>query len=310
MRKLVAAAMHKLESSPIHTLSADEFRAYFEYRINNILSDKLALVGNELEYLLCETGPGNLRTDPEFLPLITKKRTFLHKRTDYPDLEALLNKKVNVEKYISEHSNATETQQLLFNIISPYLGHAQTASIDPYIITGEFEGIPVSCLIQNGKWLFPTTELFAFLQQCQAQKKFPVLIAKKISGILFPVFKNISVLGLNTYKIFLPETGQKLIKEITASEEDFPPIKYCNQFYFFTGHNGTETPQGTNPIDTFFETILKNNIGKYSEAFTQSKITIENNFLDTVSHFKKNNPNKNLVNNFRLRQSLIQALEK
>lgn len=310
MRKLVAAAMHKLESSPIHTLSADEFRAYFEYRINNILSDKLALVGNELEYLLCETGPGNLRTDPEFLPLITKKRTFLHKRTDYHDLEALLNKKVNVEKYISEHSNSTETQRLIFNVISPYLGHAQIASIDPLIVTGEFEGIQVSCLIQNGKWLFPTTELFTFLQQCQAQKKFPILISKKISGILFPVFKNISVLGLNAYKIFLPETCQKLIKEITTGEEDFPQIKYCNQFYFFTGPNSEETPQAANPIDTFFETILKNNIGKYATAFTQSKITIEDNFLATLSHLKKNNPNKNLISNFKLRQNLIHALEK
>lgn len=310
MRKIVAAAMHKLESSPIHTLSAEEFKAYFEYRINNILSDKLALVGNELEYLLCETGPGNLRTDPEFLPLITKKKIFILKDNVCPELEALLNKKVHAEQYILENANSAETQRLIFNVISPYLGHAQIASIDPFIITGDFESIPVSCLIQNGKWTLPDIGLFTFLQQCQIKKTFPVVISKKISGILFPVFKNISALGLNIYKTFLPEAGQRLIEDV--KREDLPKIKYCNQFYFFTGPkppDGTETPQETNTIKAFFETILKRNIVTYSDAFTQSKIIVENNFQDTVSHFKKNNPNKNLLKSFALRQKLIQALK-
>jgi len=312
MKKLVAAAMEKLESLPIHTLSGAEFRAYFEYRIDNILAKRLTLVEDELEYLLCETGPGNLRTDPEFVPLITKRKAFKLKDCVGPELDNLLNKKINAEKYISENINSAETQRLMFNVISPYLVQARIVSIEPFIIAGDFEGIPVSCLIQNGKWTLPDTGLFTFLQKCQEQKTFPVLISKKISGILFPVFKNISVLGLNTYKVFLPGAGQKLIEEVKLKEEEAIEIKYCNQFYFFSDPkmpDAAERPPETNTIRTFFETILKNNIIKYNAAFTQPKTVIENNFLDTVSHFKKNNPNRNLIKNYILRQSLIQSLK-
>ena len=312
MRKIVAAAMKKLESAPIHTLSADEFRAYFEHRIKNLLTKKVALVENELEYLLCETGPGNLRTDPEFLPLITKKKAFVHKDSLYTDTGSLLNKKIKAENYIKENINSPQAQQLIFNLISGQIGQAKITSIKPFVIFGYFEGIPVSCLIENGKWLFPDTELFGFLQNCQSQKTFPILISKKISGILFPVFKNISVLGLNTYKILLPKAGERLIEEVKDKTDEFPEVKYCNQFHFFAEPGTTEPSeisQGDNPIRTFFETALKNNILKYNTAFLQSKVTIANNFEDTVSQFKRNNPNKNLLKSFTLRQSLIQALK-
>lgn len=312
MRKIVATAMKKLELGPIHTLSADEFRAYFEYRIKNTLAKKFALVENELEYLLCETGPGNLRTDPEFLPLITRKKAFVNKDSRYQDTESLLNKKIKAENYINENVNSPQTQQLVFNVISGQIGQAKITSIKPFVISGYFEGIPVSCLIENGKWLFPDTELFGFLKNCQSQKTFPILISKKISGILFPVFKNISVLGLNTYKTLLPKAGESLIEEVKDKTAEFPEVKYCNQFHFFAEPGTTESneiSQGDNPIITFFETALKNNIPKYNTAFLQSKVTIANNFEDTVSQFKKNNPNKNLLKNFVLRQSLIQALK-
>ncbi|MBU4502199.1 MAG: hypothetical protein L6420_04040 [Elusimicrobia bacterium] len=98
MKKIILDARDKIESFGLQFLSGDEFRAYFEYRIKNLLSKKVILVGDELEYLLCETGPGNLRTDPEFLPLITKEKTFTEKTfTDktspYQELNSLLLKK-------------------------------------------------------------------------------------------------------------------------------------------------------------------------------------------------------------------------
>jgi hypothetical protein len=305
--------MKKLESSHLHTLSGAEFRAYFEHRIKNILVNKFALTGNELEYLLCEVGPGNLRTDPEFVPLITKKASFIFKDTYYPDLEDLLNKKIDVENYILKSINSAGTQRLLFNIINPYITHAHITSIEPFIIAGKFEGIPVSCLIQNGKWILPNKELFTFLQKCQTQKMFPILISKKISGILFPVFKNISVLGFNAYKVFLPKAGQHLVENTNENREGFREIKYCNQFCFFDGSGtpeGQEAGRPANLIRAFFTAILKNNIHNYQPAFFNSTIDIKDNFLDTVSQFKKNNANKNLIKTYMMRQDLLTDLKK
>lgn len=328
MKKLILAAMKKLESAPVYTLSKDELRAYYEYRINNILKSKLAIVKNELDYLLSETGPGNLRIDPEFIPLITKKHSFTLKDSGYPNLENLLNKKIAVEKYISDNTNSHKTQELIFNLISHHLIHPSIISKEPFIISGVFNGVPVSCLIENGRWVLPDTKLFMFLQQCQKQKTFPIIIAKKISGILFPVFKNIFILGTNTYKIFLPEEGQLLVEEISAMtfhREPVPEmlgnfrtngspldIKYCNQFNFIsdTPPHGTDHTGATDQIHNFFTTILKSNILKYSGAFFSQKIVIGNNFLSTVSHFKKNNANKNLIKNYTLRDNLLATLNK
>lgn len=97
-------------------------------------------------------------------------------------------------------------------------------------------------MIKNGAWVFPDAELFSFLKSSQEQKRFPIVIAKKISGILFPVFKGLSIMGLNTYKIFLPGKSKEIIDAVKSDEELLSELKYNNQFQF----NECE------PIQSFF----------------------------------------------------------
>jgi len=67
------------------------------------------LVRNELEYLLCETGPGNRPIDPEFLYFLTKERLFIFPGFDrIPEMITFLNQKGEIEKYIFKFKNFFE----------------------------------------------------------------------------------------------------------------------------------------------------------------------------------------------------------
>jgi len=311
VREIVASAIKKIKSIPIYHLSAAEFRAYFEYRIEKILLHRVIIVRNELEYLLCETGRWNLRIDPEFIPLITREKTLVSEHSPYPNTQELLQRKIGAENYIFEASNSPETQRLILDIISPYLNQPNIVSIEPFVVDGQFEGIPVSCLIRNGRWILPDKEFFSFLRRCQTQNKFPVLISKKISGILFPFFRSISVMGLNTYKIILPRNGQRLIEEIREIEGGFYSMKYCNQFHFID-KDATSKVKGEDPtpdlIRPFFETTLRTHIAGYFSAFLHSRIIIKDNFIDTASQFKMTKSTDKLLKTYMTRQHLKQEL--
>ncbi len=202
MRKKLKEIQNKLNKYPISSLSKEEIELYFDHRLQNLLLSKKVLVRNELKYLLGETGTGNLRIEPDLFRLLVDKGSFVQSPFEsIPEIKKLETLKETAEKHIEKNINAPETQELLIKILDNYLKKSRVVSKEPFIIEGELNKIPASCLIQNGGWLLPDTELFSFLKSSQGQRKFPVIIAKKISGILFPVFKGLSIMGLNTYKL-------------------------------------------------------------------------------------------------------------
>ncbi len=77
MEKKLRLIRSKLDRQPIFTLSAEEIRLYFEYRLGNIIAKKKVITRNELEYLFGETGPGNLRIDPDLQRIVCNGREHL-----------------------------------------------------------------------------------------------------------------------------------------------------------------------------------------------------------------------------------------
>lgn len=302
MRNKLKEIQKKLNKQSLSSLSKEEIGLYFEHRLQNLLLSKKVLVRNELEYLLGETGPGNLRIEPDLFRVLMSKGTLMHSPFEnIPEIQKLKALKESAEKHIKKIIGAPETRDLLVKIFANYLKKIKTTSEEPFIVEGEFNKIPVSCLIKNGGWVLPDTELFSFLKSSQEQKKFPVVVAKKISGILFPVFKGLSVMGLNTYKIFLPEESRKVIEAVKSDEEMLRNLKYNNQFQFI---NKTST-KNVEPINSFFEEILGSRIDVYYKNFLQLKMRIADNFIDTVTQFRKNKATKALIENFERKQALI-----
>lgn len=299
MRKKLKEIQKKLNKQPISSLLREEVELYFDHRLQNLISSKKVLVRNELEYLLGETGPGNLRIEPDLFRLLASKGSFIQSPFEnIPEIKKLKAQKEAAEKHIKENINSPETQNLLTGILGNYIKKTEIASKKPFIIKGELNTVRVACLIKNGEWILPDTELFTFLKSAQEQKRFPVVIAKKISGILFPVFKGLSIMGLNTYKIFLPEKSREIVDAVKSDEELLRELKYNNQFQF----NECE------PIQNFFEVTLEEHIDAYSRNFVQSKVKIADNFIDTVSQFRKNKATRGLISNYENKQKLINDL--
>jgi len=59
-------------------------------------------------------------------------------------------------------------------------------------------------------------------------------------------------MGLNTYKIFLPEKSREIISAVKSDEEMLRELKYHNQFQFIDKAPDAEAE----PINSFFEEIL------------------------------------------------------
>jgi len=301
MRKKLKEIQNKLNKYPASSLSKEEIELYFDHRLQNLLLSKKVLVISELEYLLGETGPGNLRIEPDLFRLLVDKGSFVQPPLEsIPEIKKLKTLKETAEKHIEKTINAPETQDLFIRIMGNYLKKIKMVSKEPFILGGELNAIPVACLIKNGGWIFPDAELFSFLKSSQEQRKFPIVIAKKISGILFPVFKGLSIMGLNTYKIFLPEKSEDIIEAVKSDEEMLRELKYNNQFQFIN-----KTTNDCEPITNFFEEILWDRVVAYYENFIQSKVKIADNFTDTVSQFRKNKATRGLIENYERKQKLL-----
>ncbi len=311
MKKQLKTVINKLNKQPIFSLTSDEFDLYFEHRLDKLVYDKKVLTRNELIYLLSETGPGNRRIDPRLVTTLVNQDILISSIYEaLPEIKKLKDKKEKVEKYILAHKISKETKELIAKLIKTYLKNVKIASYDPFIIEATFKGVPVACFIRNGDWIFPDQELFSFLQTAQTQKRFPIIIAKKISGILFPVFKGLSILGLNLYKTFLPEEAEKLIaNSVYKPKESFlQELKYNGQFQFLTSEyveNIQDKYWEGDPLKNFFENVLPKNMQTYFENFSNLKINIADNFIDTVSQFRKNKATKGLLEAYKAQDKMI-----
>lgn len=312
MRKIVRDTIKKLKKERLYSLSPEEFRAYFEHRRDRLISDKRVLVRNELEYLLCETGPGNLRFDPRYLTAVLEESVFAPSYlVNLPDMVQVAKQKREIETHILNTQHSKQVNTILLNIIGPYMQDCEITSEYPLVVQGTLGGVPVNCLIRNGEWIFPNPELFSFIRRSNLEKRFPILVAKKISGILFPVFKNLCVLGLNTYKIYLPQSSKYVGDELTQSDVILGEMRYSNQFYF-ADETKSPTPHGTNPapesIANFLVTFIVDDIKHLYTKFMTQKISLAENFVDTVSQFRKSKASRNLLKQYTASQKLIRDL--
>ena|GEM_PF-1360343 len=314
MKKQLNLVINKLNKHPLISLSIEELRLYFDYRLENLIKDKKVLTRKELDYLLSETGPGNRRIDPQIISEMIHDDIFTcPPYSDIPEFKSLADHKKILDDYVAVEKISNKTNDLIVELLGKYLDGIKIIKNQPLIVEANFNSTPVFCLVKNGDWIIPDTELFTFLKQCQEQKRMPVVIAKKIAGILFPVFKNISILGLNLYKTCLPEKAGELIKNASYKpEENFIlGIKYNGQFQILNAeyiHGIKDEYWEGDQFKNFFENVLPKNIESYYGNFLNSKIKIADNFLETVSQFRKNKASKGLMQSYEMQENLIKKL--
>jgi hypothetical protein len=314
MKKQITLIINKLNKQPLYSLSPEEIRLYFEHRFEKVVQDKKVVTKNELDYLLSETGPGNRRFDPRLISLLSNVKIFTYPPYEnLPEIQKLSKQKEKVDRLVLAEKNSNKTQELIIKLLGNYLKDIKIVSSDTLTIKANFGDTPILCLIKNGSWIFPDTKLFSFLKNAQDQKRFPIVIAKKISGILFPVFKGISVVGLNLYKTYLPAEAKKTTDSATYKPEEkfLSELKYNDQFQFLTKEYTDRIRDdywSGDQLKNFFETILPNNIITNYKNFLELKINIANNFIETVSQFRKNKATKGLIESYQTLDKLFTEL--
>jgi hypothetical protein len=309
MQNPLSKIRKKLDKYPLNSLTKEEISLYFNYRLENLCNSKNVLTKNELVYLMSETGPGNKRFDPRLLPLLTNSTHFSSRFAD----EDLLKKKQVVDSFILDNKQTKETQDLIVKTLSHYLKNIKIISRSPFVFEAEFADVPILCLFKNGEWVLPDSELFSFLKKAQVDKRFPLVIAKKISGILFPLFKGISILGLNLYKTYLPESGRQIIDDASLKiERPFRDLHYNDQFQFLDeGYVDGIRDEYWNgdTIYSFFQKILPKHIDVYSQGFFNTKVKIADDFIGTATQFKKNKGTKGLIKSYQALDDQISSLK-
>lgn len=314
MKKPIDLVKKKLDKYPISSLTSEELRVYFAHRVEKAAESKKVITINELNYQLSETGPGDRRFDPRFIPFLTQEKFFtssFYKKVDL--FEGLLENKQKVDIYVNDNKESENTKKLLIKVLGHYLIDIKVVSNEPFIIDASFNNIPITCIIKNGGWILPNKELFTFLKNTQDRKRFPVVIAKKISGILFPLFKGISILGLNLYKTYLPEQARDLVNNATLKiEGPFSSLEYSDQLQFLDKEYTTEIKEeywNGDAVHNFFEHILPKNLDTYYDNFLNTKIKIGDDFIATASQFKKNKGTKGLINSYQAQENLLNSLK-
>jgi len=304
---LLESALGKTATGRFLALSGLELPVYFNYRLERLCFTNKVLLKNEVAYLLTETGPGNLRFDPRLIDILSTEKFYQDSFASVSaNTQEILQRKIEVWEYISQQQKSSTTQNLFISLLQNYISNLKIISTSPLICKGEIKNLPITCLIKNGEWVLPAPELFGFLQQCQSQHRFPLIIAKKISGILFPTFKILSILGISLNKIYLPIGIKSLLARVESYSTPIDKIKYCNQFFPMESLNSVLP--SNNPFEYFLSQTLQSQIYRCHDNFVGGQISIKDNFVDTISQIQDVKPRTSLLNAYHAQQNLIDEL--
>jgi hypothetical protein len=122
MKKQLNLVINKLNKHPLISLSIEELRLYFDYRLENLIKDKKVLTRNELDYLLSETGPGNRRIDPRIISEMTHDDIFTcPPYSDIPEFKSLADHKKILDDYVAVEKISNKTNDLIVELLGKYL---------------------------------------------------------------------------------------------------------------------------------------------------------------------------------------------
>ena len=224
---------------PLSKLTVPEYINYLNHRIINLVTTRYVLSDAELKYLLCETGPGNIRFDPEIVGLhltsknntldisvkhkvVGKNHFLLNPETSEENLADIIMAKSRLLKTISSRNTQKKVLELLANQIES-VAQKCSVSLSELLITQntiEFV-IEEKALVRyfTNQWIYlHHREMWQLLEKAHELNLGAIILSPKIHGICFPVFKKIGLFGSNTYTLYLLASSLKEIDEFNSFE--------------------------------------------------------------------------------------------
>lgn len=274
-QKKIKEIINKLESSSIHQLPFDELLTYAIHRLSSLIGKEYTVSYDELLYRFCEVGPGNRRFDPLTVEIllnshlvqeyfkewgVTRKgKWFLAKEGSIVDLIFKIKEKVFTAISQSAKTDKlfkllkTELDAIIKGAGYSILSHAidkNNDNIEFKIKSKEFDKDLLLRFYNTSEWIYPDSwQVWDLFKKASLDASIPLLIAPKIHGACFPLFKATGILARATYGLFseksLDEVKDKFLdnneKAMYSTQNIAPGKIYC--LSYDSGAKGLESLQ-------------------------------------------------------------------
>ncbi len=244
--KSIKEVKAKLTRSSVSRLSPAELCVYLSHRLIELINNESVVDDEELLYRLCEVGPGNLRFDPLTVGVfleskmcrdlfdknsIERKGSWFYAKNGDMD-EAIFKIKHKISEVIKENIASKNCLKLLkcevSKIIRDFDYDVESCLINDkkqyieFILTSTKLKMRILFRFYNSnEWIYPFSwHLWELFREAGKNRCVPVLVAPRIHGSCFPLFKAIGILARATYGLFSEKNLDEIKeKNLDASEK-------------------------------------------------------------------------------------------
>jgi len=236
-QKNIKEVKDELKRSSISRLSSAELCVYLTHRLLELISQESVVGCDELLYRLCEVGPGNLRFDPLTVDVFIESKlcrdlfdkNSIERRGNWFYIknghlgEAISKIKHRISEVIEESIASKDCLKLLKHEVSKVVRNSgydvssclindKKQYLEFILTSAELKGRILLRFYNSNEWIYPFSwQIWEIFQEAGKKGCSPVLVAPRIHGSCFPLFKAIGILARATYGIF----SEKNLDEIT-----------------------------------------------------------------------------------------------
>lgn len=256
-------------------LRADKVQKYLDYRLEHLVSRRIVLFPKEQRYLLGETGPSPLRFDPEVLELLVSDKPIIgeqyHSERQIKEITAL---KSEVAEHLEASLSKDELRETIKVNLENYLGDLEIINKSPLTFKGVLDGRSVMIFFYNDGWIMPNNDLVKDLKYAHQQDCYPVFIAKKIHGVIFPYFKAIGAQGFNLYSALITPADMAQYNKLNARLKVYDEVSYVktNTSYQARVESTEVLTDADSPLANFLDNMaMQLTLSDFLKNFKMSK---------------------------------------
>jgi len=241
----IKAVKDKVIRSSISRLSSTELCSYLSYRLVELINRENIVSYDELLYRFCEVGPGNLRFDPltveAFLESKLCEDLFAKKSIERTEgwicfktdgagkISARMKRKISdgIEKSVYSKECLKALKKDVLKVIEG-AGYGILSSIindkkhylEILLISSQPKRRILLRFYNSNEWIYPFSgQIWKLFKEAGNKECIPVLVAPRIHGSCFPLFKAIGILARSTYGLFSMKSSDEIKESVLNTDE-------------------------------------------------------------------------------------------
>ena len=241
-KKATKPIIKKLADNSVFTLSPEELCIYGAYRLLNLLDEYEVAYIDEVRYRICEIGPGRRRFDPLMLDIVLASKFFrenvdnqyMYHRENwfYSGGSSSEIKVKGIKEAIINDVYASSSSERLFEAIKKRMYGITTKNgysvLDMEVDKNQKyvqleikrKGQALLLRVYNSiEWIYPDAwQIWRLAEDASEKKCVALLVAPRIHGSCFQLFKALGLLARTNYYFFTEKSMNKIRKGIIKSD--------------------------------------------------------------------------------------------